>query len=354
MTLKAAIIGCGRPKTPQRPWGGQAQRHVEALKGPQAQLVAMSDLALENAQAFQAEHGDGSQRIYTDYREMLAKEALDLVCICTWPGLHAEMVLECARADVRAIHCEKPMALTFGDAKRMVQECEGRGVQLTFNHQRRFGEPFQKAREMLQAGEIGELTRLEGMCDNLFDWGTHWFDMFFFYNNETPAQWVLGQIEWRGSGTVFGAPIEKQGLSHIRFENGVHGLLVTGHQSGNEWGARNRLVGTKGIIEVGASEPNGPHNSLPLRILGKGQGWQNVPTSEDLDSNEAVTRGILDAIDALHLGREPELSGRRALRATEVIFATYESSRRRGRVEMPLDVEDSALADLIEAGQGKT
>lgn len=348
MTLKAGIIGCGRPKTPQRPWGGQAQRHVEAMKGPAAQLAAMSDVALENAQAFQAEHG--GERIYTDYREMLQKESLDFVSICTWPGLHAEMVIACAQAGVRAIHCEKPMALTFGDARRMVEECESHGAQLTFNHQRRFGEPFQRAREMLRAGEIGELQRVEGMCDNLFDWGTHWFDMFFFYNGEAPAQWVLGQIEWRGAGTVFGAPIEKQGLSHIRFENGVHGLLVTGHQSGNEWGARNRLVGTRGIIEVGVREPNSKGDSVPLRILGRGDGWQNVPTSEGLDAGEAVTRGILDAIDALQNNREPELSGRRALRATEVIFATYESSRRRGRVEMPLQAEDSALADLIAEG----
>jgi len=45
------------------------------------------------------------------------------------------------------------------------------------------------------------------------------------------------------------------------------------------------------------------------------------------------------------------LSGRRALRATELIFATYESSRRRGRVDLPLDIDDSPLLAMM-AEQG--
>ena len=53
-------------------------------------------------------------------------------------------------------------------------------------------------------------------------------------------------------------------------------------------------------------------------------------------------------IDALKSGREPELSGERALRATELIFATYESSRRRGRVGLPLEIEDSPLLAMLE------
>ncbi|NLE43843.1 MAG: gfo/Idh/MocA family oxidoreductase, partial [Chloroflexi bacterium] len=56
---------------------------------------------------------------------------------------------------------------------------------------------------------------------------------------------------------------------------------------------------------------------------------------------------ILDVIDALKTGREPELSARRALRATELIFATYESSRSRCRVELPLTIEDSPLLAML-------
>jgi hypothetical protein len=51
----------------------------------------------------------------------------------------------------------------------------------------------------------------------------------------------------------------------------------------------------------------------------------------------------------LKTGREPELAGRRALQATELIFATYESSRKRGRVDLPLQIEDSPLLSMLQA-----
>jgi pimeloyl-ACP methyl ester carboxylesterase len=63
---------------------------------------------------------------------------------------------------------------------------------------------------------------------------------------------------------------------------------------------------------------------------------------------------VLDLIDALKTGREPELSGHRALQATELIFATYESSRRRARVELPLDIEDSPLLSMLNNGDMTT
>ncbi|MBM4083576.1 MAG: gfo/Idh/MocA family oxidoreductase, partial [Planctomycetes bacterium] len=51
--------------------------------------------------------------------------------------------------------------------------------------------------------------------------------------------------------------------------------------------------------------------------------------------------------------REPELSARRALNATELIFACWESSRRRGRVDLPLDISDSPIEAMVAAGELK-
>jgi predicted dehydrogenase len=67
-----------------------------------------------------------------------------------------------------------------------------------------------------------------------------------------------------------------------------------------------------------------------------------------LHADEYVARGVLDLIDALQNEREPELSAGRALQATELIFATYESSRKRGRVELPLTIEDSPLQAMLD------
>jgi predicted dehydrogenase len=278
---------------------------------------------------------------------MLVRAQLDIVSICTWPHLHAEMVIAAAKAGVKAIHCEKPMAPTFGEARRMATACQEHGAQLTFNHQRRFGKVFQKARALLRSGAIGQLQRMEATCPNMFDWGTHWFDMLFFYNDETPAEWVIGQIELRDSKKVFGVPVESQGLSYFQYRNGVTGMLITREDAPGPWRAINRLIGSDGTIEVCLGD--GP----PLRMWGKDQSaWQDVevPDIESSDLGDPIRFGILDLIDALKTGREPELAARKALQATELIFATYESSRRRGRVDLPLEIDDSPLLAML--GQG--
>jgi Predicted dehydrogenases and related proteins len=190
---------------------------------PDAHLVALADLNLNHARAFQEQHsGDAA---YQNYRDMLARARLDIVSICTWPHFHAEMVIACAEADMRAVHCEKPMALSFEEAKRMVTVCEASVTRSTFNHRRRFGAPFR--RNLLRASTIGALRRMEATCDNLFDWRTHWFDALFF-NDKTPAEWVIGQIGTCKLHTIFGVAVESQGISQFRFRNGVTDMLLTG------------------------------------------------------------------------------------------------------------------------------
>jgi len=67
------------------------------------------------------------------------------------------------------------------------------------------------------------------------------------------------------------------------------------------------------------------------------------------DSWEGYNRliGEEGVIEVLKTGREPELSARKALRANEMIFATYESSRIHGHLELPLTIEDNPLDELV-------
>ena len=333
--FRVGIIGCGRPRNSQGASGfGMANFHAHGYTtSPDATIVALADINLENARAFQALHG--GERIYTDYHDMLAREQLDIVSICTWPQHHEPMVIAAAEAGVKAIHCEKPMAPSYAEALRMVDICQAQGTQLTINHQRRFGVHYRMARDILRSGSIGQLQRLEGTCMNLFDWGTHWFNIFGFYNDEAAARWVLGQVDWREGATIFGVPVEGQAISLFSYENGVRGLLMTGY--GTERKLSNRLVGSDGVIEVTLG-------ATSIRVRGRGDAdWRDVQVAHETQENlsEVVGRGVLDLIDALKTGREPELSARHALRATELIFATYESSRRGGRVELPLEPLES-------------
>jgi len=226
----------------------------------------------------------------------------------------------------------------------MIKACDDHGVMIQFCHQRRFAPPFMTAKKLANDGSIGDLIRVEGACSNLYDWGTHWFDMFFFYNNDAPAEWVIGQIDAAKENSAFGIQLETSGLSWVRWKNGLEGLLATG-EAGVQ-GVANRLIGTEGIIEVGGKD------KPPVQVLRKGSITWEIPDLIEVDeSGDDTTRATLDLIDALKTGREPELSGRKALQATELIFATYESSRRRAKIILPLDVDDSALLTMLEEGE---
>jgi hypothetical protein len=102
------------------------------------------------------------------------------------------------------------------------------------------------------------------------------------------------------------------------------------------------MIGTDGIIDV--------HHDA-VRLLQQGRKWEEIEL-EDCDvPGGATTLYLLDAIDCLLEGRQSILDSQNALQATELIFATYESSRRRGRIFLPLDSEDSALISMVEGGQ---
>ena len=331
--LRTAIIGCG----------GRGRQHALGYAASdKVELVACADVKREAAETLAGEFDIPA--VYTDYREMLDKEKPTVVSSCLWIPLHLEATLAAVAAGAKLINAEKPMAPIWGDAVRMHKACEDAGAVMTFSHQRRFEPPFIKVRQLAQQGAVGDVRRIEGYCSNLFDWGTHWFDMFFFYNDQVPVEWVMGQIDVVDRVVIFGAMIETNGMSLYRFKNGVTGMLITGKDHGGAE-CQNRIIGTDGMIEVrGGGEP--------MRIMnGEASGWRDVDTSDVTTAHENATACyILDSIDAYLAGREPELSSRKALMGTELIFATYESSRRRARVYLPLDIDDSPLLAMLESG----
>ena len=348
--LRVGLIGTGKKRERNDRFGfAMAYSHAAGYqKLDSCELVACADIVEENARAFATAFGIAEKGVFTDYKKMLSKARLDVVSICTWMHLHEPMTLEAIRAGVKAIHCEKPMADTWGGARRMAKAARDAGVQLTFDHQRRYGEPFVMAKKMLDAGDIGKLVRLECGAGNLYDTGTHFIDMFSFFNGEAPAKWVLAQIDYRQEYFVFGSHNENQQVVLTEYENGVFGLIMTG-VGANPVACVDRLIGTEGVIEVGVQD--GP----PIRYRLAGQtGWTAPDTGgASIHGPGFIERAVADVVDCLLGGRKCQLDASNALIATEIIFGAYESSRRRGRVDFPLDIEDNPLAAMVQSGELK-
>jgi len=143
--LKVAIVGTGAIAS---------ERHIPILsKTPQAHIVAVCDLNEEAAgkvaSRFRIPH------IYTDVGEMLSKEPLDVVDLCTPPHTHADLSLQAIEHGCHVI-MEKPMALRSEDCKRMIEAARDRGVKICVIHQMLFYPPILKALQLIKDGSIGD------------------------------------------------------------------------------------------------------------------------------------------------------------------------------------------------------
>jgi predicted dehydrogenase len=346
MSHRVALVGTGDPENTKSGEGtARAYEHAAAYDAMEGcEIVACADIVRENAETFADRFDVPGANVYEDYVEMLQEVGPEVVSVCTPVPTHDDIVVGVAETGVpEAVHCEKPMADTWGGAKRMAAACEERDIQLTFNHQRRFDPARREAKQLLDGGEIGELQRIEMESKNLFDWGTHLIDLCNYYNDEHGAEWVLCGLDYSHEDVRYGAHNESQSVTVWEYENGVP-CLATGHY---RWGvdvvgAQSRLVGSEGTVEVY------PDDDTPLRVRRAGDADPEEPDFEEAD---LYYRTIENVIESLEAGVEPEVSAAKALRATEIIYGAWESARRRGRVEFPLDIEDNPLAAMVESGE---
>jgi predicted dehydrogenase len=195
---RAGIIACGII----------AQAHLRAYRKIDAvEVVAGADVSPEARARWTAEHG--IPRMYATAEELLERERPDIVSVCTWPPLRPEMTeLACAKG-VRGIVAEKPMAVDLAGCDRMIAAAERSGVVLIVHHQRRFRSRFVKARELIDAGAIGEVVQIGvfNPTGDLLTSSSHMVDVMRYLLHDAPAEWVIGQVDGRDPGysaTVYG------------------------------------------------------------------------------------------------------------------------------------------------------
>jgi predicted dehydrogenase len=348
------IVGTGPdPDSPSVDGFAMGYRHAEAYRNhDDCEIVTCADVVRANAEAFAAEFDLGTEAIFEDYTAMIAEIRPDIVSVTVPPSVHEEIVVGIAETGlVDAVHCEKPMADTFAGAKRMVAACEDNGVQLTFNRQRRFSRLYTEAKRLIDDGAIGTLTRVEISWGDFFDTGAHTVDLAGMFNDERPAEWVIGQLDYRNTDVRFGIHQENQMWAQWQYDNGVYGVLSTGEGAPMVDGEF-LLRGTEGTIQINVGEQ-------PAIVLTTGGDRRPMdvteePTAEEASGNHFGSvlhdRAIGAVVEALRSGTVSQLSGRTGLKTAEILFGGYESVRRRGRVDFPLDIDDNPLESMVESG----
>jgi UDP-N-acetylglucosamine 3-dehydrogenase len=335
--------------------GSQGRVHAAGYRSNGIDLIGVADP--DTALAAELAADLDIPNVYAGYEELLAERVPDFLSVCTPPAFHRAVIESAVAAGVRAIHCEKPIATSYGDVLDIQRIAADAGVQLTFNLQRRFEPVHRFAREQIAAGAIGDIVSIEGFCPNLPDWGTHIIDLIFFYLDDATPSWVMGQVDVATNRYVYGQFAETSSVTQVSWPSGIYATVYTGREP--QTPVLN-LANNTGLIVNGTA---GRIESRGSQCLVHRFGEQDIlfptPFSTDSASWErgvdpaiiaCTAEAISDAAAALEAGTEPTLSARRGVAGAEIIFATYESSRSRARIALPLESRDNALLDGMERG----
>ena len=335
--------------------GSQGRVHVngyEHIEG--VRLVAVADVDLAQAESVAAGARD-KPRAFSRWEELLDSGPIDLLSVCTPPAFHYDIVMSAIEHGVRAIHSEKPIALSYGEARAMAARARERGVLVTINHQRRFENLYREARQLIVDGALGELTTLEGYCANLFDWGSHLVDLLLFLTGDFKPDVVFGQIDVATRRFIYGALAETASVTHLHWNTGLNATILTGRDLGMLSvvgntalvvnGTRGRMLIADGVAELRFFD--GSCRRIQSRVDPE---FQLEMGGVDHTIIQATADALADLVDCLTSGRTPVLDIAHGLAAAEIIFSTYESSARRGPVVLPLTVDDNALTAGVEKG----
>lgn len=356
--LKLGIIGTG---------GICNNKHLPSLAkvADRVEVVALCDLDRGKAKDTAVRHGLVNVAIYTDYRELLKDESIDIVHVCTPNVSHCEITVAAFEAGKHVL-CEKPMAATSSDAEKMVEAWKKSGKKFTVGYQNRYRHDVQVLKKACEAGELGDIYYGEANAVRrkavptwgvfmdrekqgggpLIDIGTHALDITLWCMDNYDVDSVSGQVFYKlgklqeaAQGNTYGPwdpetyEVEDSAMGFIKMKNGA---LINLRAS---WAlnildsreASTTLCGTLEGAEIrhGGSYPN---SELLFNHVRHGKMTHEALSGEALvDYFEGVNEpaGVVEVkqwIDAVINDTEPCVKPEEALRVTQILEAIYKAS----------------------------
>lgn len=144
-TLKVGIVGCGMI--------ARKRHFLELDENPLVEITACTDYLFERAKEMEAEYGCTA---YKDYKELLEKAKLDAIVVCSTNATHAEITVAALERGLHVL-CEKPMASSLEEAKRMVEAAEKSGKTLMIALNQRMSAAYKKGKEILASKKLGKI-----------------------------------------------------------------------------------------------------------------------------------------------------------------------------------------------------
>jgi len=325
-----------------------AEYHARAIEAqPDGLVVAVASRGKAKAEAFASRH---SCEVVADWRDMIRRDDIESVCVCTPSGLHAGQSIAAASAG-KHVMVEKPMALNIKDSVDMIRAARDHDVRLAVIYQLRTGESPGLIKKAIGDGVFGRIVfgdaslkywRNQAYYDSA-DWrgtwamdgggssmiqGSHGIDLLLY---------MMGDVKsiYARYGTVaHDIEVEDAAIALLTYKNGAYGRLETATATNPGTGNIFEINGTKGSVVmveniITSWAVSDSSDVLAVETVHDVTGEAGAGTTSA--SEFPITGHIIQMgnfIAAIRKGDELICSGREGLKSVHLIMALYESSRR--------------------------
>lgn len=327
--------------------GAISDTHAQALRtAANCEIVAVASRRAERASAFGEQWG---VRAYGRYEDLLGDESIDAVIIATASGQHLEPALQAIAAGKQVL-IEKPLEVNLERAGQILEAARAAGVTVGGIFQHRFSDAFQRTRQAVANGELGQLIlgnayikwyrspdyyrarpwrgtqRYDGGAA-LINQSIHTIDLLLTLFG--PVRTVYGEV----ATTMHAIEGEDLGLAILQFENGARATIEGSTAIAPGYPERLEVHGRRGSIVLSGGQIQAWNLA--------GEDGPATPTSAGSGASDPLAIGselhrrqFEDFARAVAQKTAPAVDGPESLRALHLIRAIYESSRRGERIAL--------------------
>jgi len=311
MKPRVAVLGCGY-------WGSN---HIRTLKALGA-LHAVSDANRARAEGFASD-----QEVEAiDPDELFSRADVDAVVMALPPQFHAETAIKAVEAG-KDVLVEKPIALTVPDAQRAVAAAKANNRVYMVGHVLRFHPAFEKLKELIDTGELGDvryihshrlgLGKFHTENDALWDLAPHDLSMILAITGQPP-------VEIHGEGAALLDHLSDFAHVHMRFPSGLRSHLFTSRL--NPYRERRlTVVGTKAMAVFDDVEPWERKLAVYRHAVWQDSGqWAfttNEPSYVAIKQGMPLTRELEHFLDCIKTRATPRTSGEEGIMVLDILTA---------------------------------
>ncbi|WP_068673431.1 inositol 2-dehydrogenase [Oceanobacillus sp. Castelsardo] len=327
--IKVGIVGLGR----------LGKTHANNVASNIPGMILTAACSVVESELEYAREQLGVAETYTSYEDMVNSPNLDAIVIVSPSGFHTEQI-NLAMEKGLHVFCEKPIGLELDEIEKTVEIIESRPNQVfQLGFMRRYDESYQYAKEMVERGDLGELTvircygidpssglesfvKFAGASNSggLFaDMSIHDIDLVrWFSGKEVNRVWALGKNAAYPELDEVGEL--ETGAAMMQLEDKTMALLVAGRNAVHGYHVETELIGTKGMLRIGAQ----PDKNLVTVFDENGV---VRPTSQNFPERfrDAFLNEMKEFASCIREKRQPGVSARDGLEGTRVAYALQQS-----------------------------